>query len=312
LFLSILNSLAPVFLVITLGWLLRRSDFLSSEALEYLTRLTYWIGIPCLLFVKIATATLVLNQVGDLFLVTLSSTGIGIALSYGLATILGLPKTAIGTFVQAAFRGNLAFVGLPVIIYAFSSSATDAMAAEASTVLIFGPMVVVYNVVAVLVLLFSRHGINVQALPPLLRELASNPLFLSCLTGVSYSALRWPLPIFFERSLTAIGQMALPLALICIGGSLRGIDLRDSWAWSASAAVTKVMLMPLIGYVIAWLAGLSADSTRIALILLACPTATASYVLVQQLGGDQALASGAIVFSTLLAALSLAMVLAVV
>ena len=70
------------------------------------------------------------------------------------------------------------------------------------------------------------------------------------------------------------------------------------------------MILTIANFLACWL-GLSPDSTRIALILLACPTATASYVLVRQLGGDESLASGSILLSTLLAAPSLATILAV-
>lgn len=308
----IINSLAPIFLVIGLGWILRCKGFLSREAIEALARLAYWVGIPGLLFCKVVRSNLVPAQVSDLFLVTVGSTVAGMILSYLLALSLEVPKAAMGTFVQAAFRGNLAFVGLPVIFYAFSGSEQSAAAsAEAAALWVFGPMVALYNVAAVLVLLISRHGVNTRALRSLFGELITNPLLLACLAGILYSASGWPLPAWLGRSLEVVGQMALPLALLCIGGSLRRIDPGDGWRWLVAAAAAKVILMPLLGYAIAWLVGLNADSTRIALILLACPTAAASYVLVHQLGGDETLASGAIVLSTPLAALSLACVLVV-
>ena len=50
----------------------------------------------------------------------------------------------------------------------------------------------------------------------------------------------------------------------------------------------------------------------VALILLACPTAVASYVLADQLDGDAALSAGAIVASTLLSVVSLGVVVALV
>ena len=115
-----------------------------------------------------------------------------------------------------------------------------------------------------------------------------------------------------ERCLAAVGQMSLPLALLCIGGSLVSTPVRGKLGWSAGAAATKLVLLPLLRYVIARLLGLGTQGTRIALILLACPTASVSYILVSQLGGDKSLASGAIFISTVLAVLPLAVILAVV
>ena len=122
LFLSIANSLAPVFLVIALGWSLRRQSFLSPTALQDMARLTYWVGLPCLLFYKIARTGPNFSAAADLFLVTASTTAGGIGLGYFLARCLRIPSDSKGTFVQAVFRGNLAFVGLPVIVFAFSTA----------------------------------------------------------------------------------------------------------------------------------------------------------------------------------------------
>ena len=57
----------------------------------------------------------------------------------------------------------------------------------------------------------------------------------------------------------------------------------------------------MVGYLVARWLGLSPIETRVALIYLACPTAAASYVMAQQLGSDDKLASSIIVVSTILA-----------
>jgi hypothetical protein len=104
--------------------------------------------------------------------------------------------------------------------------------------------------------------------------------------------------------------MALPLALICIGGALATVRIRGSLVWSGTAATAKVIMMPMLGYGFGSWVGLSPEGMRIVLILLACPTASVSYVLVRQLGGDEALASSAILMSVILAMGSLAVILA--
>ncbi len=311
--LTISNSLAPVFLIIALGWLLRRHQFLSAAALQDMARLTYWVGLPCLLFVNIAAARPLLGEAGSIFAVLAVATVAGILIGYVVARWLAMPRAAVGTFLQAGFRGNLAFVGLPVILYAFADAGQDAAAAAKATALVvLGPMVVLYNIAAVLALLLSRSPISKQALGVLYRELQTNPLLLSCCAGVIYAALDWHLPVLAERSFDAVGQMALPLALLCVGGSLVSIRLRGHLGWAATAAAAKLLLLPLLGFALARLLGLSLPAMRIALVLLACPTASVSYILVSQIGGDKPLASGAILLSTVLAAAPLAIILALV
>src|SRR5512143_4338658 len=106
-FAAIVNSLAPVFLVMTLGWILRSRQFLSATALQEMARLTYWVALPCLLFVEIAAANPMFGEAGRVFLVMATATGLGMTIGYGLARWLTIPRAAMGTFLQAAFRGNL-------------------------------------------------------------------------------------------------------------------------------------------------------------------------------------------------------------
>src|SRR5690606_4317595 len=53
---AIIEILAPVFVIIGLGWGLTRTGFLGPQALGDLNRLTYWIGLPAMLFYRIAAA----------------------------------------------------------------------------------------------------------------------------------------------------------------------------------------------------------------------------------------------------------------
>ena len=47
---TVLNIVLPVFIVIGLGWGLRRGGFLSAGDNTVLTRLVYWVAAPALLF----------------------------------------------------------------------------------------------------------------------------------------------------------------------------------------------------------------------------------------------------------------------
>lgn len=310
--LVIANTLAPIFIVVALGWSLRYWHFLSARTVQDFARLTYWVGLPTLVFYKIAASDLLLQNAGSVFAVTAGATALSIVLGYTVAWSLGIPKQSIGTFVQAVFRGNLAFVGLPVIIYGFSTPEyPSAAVAEATALVVFGPLVVLYNIAAILVLHLSQAAPKEQGLLGSMGiTLLANPLVIACLAGLACTVLEWRLPLAIERTLAAVGQMALPLALLCLGGSLASVRLRSSLLWSVCAVLIKVVVTPLLGLGLALLLRLDAEGTRIALILLACPTATVTYILVTQIGGDPDLASSIVLLSTLLAGVSLAVILA--
>ncbi|WP_366213615.1 AEC family transporter [Aquisalimonas sp.] len=305
---EIINILAPVFLVIVLGWALARSGFLPAQAIGEVNRLSYWVGLPSLLFYSIGTADPQIQGVTGLLFVTAAATLLAIVAAGLGARVLGLPGGSYGTFMQGVFRGNLAFIGLPVVLYAFSNGNGSA---EASALLVFGPLVVLYNVLAVVVLVLSGGGAGRGVVRPAVYGLITNPILIASLAGVLLAFSGLQLPAFAERTLSAVGQMALPLALICIGATLYSTRIRGRIGWAVTGAVMKVALVPAIGFVLARAVGLSAEHTQIALILLACPTASVSYILAQQLRGDEGLASSIVVIANVLAVPALFVVLAI-
>lgn len=306
----VFHSLAPVFAILALGFALRRLGFVTPDLIRGTNRLVYWIGLPCVLFAKISDAPIRPGERGDAILVLLCCTAVCMAAGYLAAWCFGARGGTVGTVVQAAFRGNLAFVGLPVIIY--SSAHGDADPTVPVAVILLSALVPLYNIFAVTALLASQHRLGAAAVRKVLLELATNPLVLAALGGVAWSLGGLSMPISLGRTLDALGQMALPLALLGVGAGLELRRVRDrDRGLTILASLIKVGLGPAAGYLLAGIVGLSPVETRIVCVYLACPTAAASYVLADQLGGERSLAAGTVALSTVLslASLSLALLL---
>ncbi|MGF1479594.1 MAG: AEC family transporter [Cyanophyceae cyanobacterium] len=313
----VINTLAPVFLIILLGAVLQRTKFLSPQLTRESNRLVYWVGLPCLLFNQTAQAELASDSALRISLVLVAGMVSCIAVAYSLSRLLRLPGPSEGAFVQAAFRGNLAFIGLPVVSYALSHApATSTIAAlseeqlQSLAVLSFAPLVPLYNAAAVLVLI-AGNGRAQHSWVSLLRSVVTNPLLIACGLGLSWSLAGLALPLWLSLTCRTVGQMSLPLALLGVGVSLVTTEVRGQVSLAGLAALLKVALAPLVGVLVSRWLGLSPLEQTIALLYLACPTAIASYIMAQQLGGDDALASSTIVLSTLLSAVALATVLTI-
>ncbi|GAG25216.1 unnamed protein product, partial [marine sediment metagenome] len=224
------------------------------------------------------------------------------------------PPTRTGAFVQATFRGNLAYVGLAVIFFAFTSKGGSAAASSAQTaaILAFAPIVPIYNITAVVVLLAGREKVSLRTVLDMLFQIVTNPLLLACVAGAGFSLLGFKLPLAAAHTLQVVGQFALPVALLCIGGVLVSTNIKGRMIHSILAAIIKVGVGPAVGFLVGHLLGADPRETAIALILLACPTAVASYVLADQLGADGTLAAGAVVASTILSIISLSVVVAMI
>jgi predicted permease len=299
----IFETLAPLILLIALGAGLARVAFLGREFMEDLNKLAFWIALPALLFTSANHAEKPGGQtwllLGVLFVATLLICGVARA----VAPLLRIPRAVDGTLMQSAFRGNLAYIGIPVLAYSFGGKAPEAMA---TAVVVMVLTMAFYNILAVIVLQQPGHHAGKADGVRVLKSIATNPLMLSGLLGLAMSFFGLTLPGFLDRALVSLGGAAVPIALLCIGGSLATTPLRGRRSWILTAAVLKVAVLPVLVFVLARLAGLGPQEQRIALVLSACPTAAASFVMAKQMGGDETLASGSIALSTVLSALSLA------
>jgi predicted permease len=302
----VLSVLAPVFLVIALGAVLQRTEFVSRDFLKEANRLTYWLGLPALLFSELARS-LHGSGGGEVLLVaTLGATGLVIALAYACGWLVRVPSAALGTFVQGAFRGNLAFVGLPVIFAFPETTVAGGLPLRAAAVLIVAPTMVLYNCAGVIVLLLSQHRLSPRMLWPLLRQLATTPPLVATLAGAVWALAGWPLPAPVAKTFESLGEMALPLGLLGVGGSLVTVKLGAHWRRPLAAALVKTVGSPLCGWLAARWWGLGVVETRLMLIFMACPTAVVSYAVALELKGDEAIAAGTIVLSTLCSVVVLA------
>ena len=138
-----------------------------------------------------------------------------------------------------------------------------------------------------------------------LLALAQNPLILACLIGIGLNFSGIGLPGWSAGTLELLGRAALPLGLVAVGVALRPQALlrRDLGLWVSS--LVKLVLMPALVLVLAWLLGLDPVSQDVALLYAALPTATSAYILARQLGGDAELMAGLITAQTLAAMISL-------
>jgi predicted permease len=312
---EVVNVLLPLFAVIALGAILRQGGFAPPQLFRGTNRLVYYVALPAFLFYKAAESQLQGDAAARVFAVICGGMVATVALGYLLARLLRLPGPTTAAFVQGGYRSNLAYVGLPIALLAVASTAGEASPAlQAVGVISITMMMPIYNTVAVFVLLAGRPDRRERLgarLRELGRRLITNPLILSCTGGLLVMALGWQLPPALRETLAIIGDMTTPLALLGIGAALTFGTLRSYLRNATIASLVKTVASPLAGLAVAIWLGLSQQELRMALILLACPTAAASYVMAQQMGADEGLAANIIVMSTVLSLPALAVIMAV-
>ncbi|WP_305046234.1 AEC family transporter [Geoalkalibacter sp.] len=299
LFFDILTIVIPVFLIIALGYGLRRAALIDNHFLFQTNRLVYFVALPLLLFYEIGRADFVANFNPALVAGSSLAIALGFALSYGYAALRGYPPAARGAFSQGAFRGNLAYVGLAIVFNAYGSEGLTRAG------ILMGFLVPVLNFFAILALLLPHHGTSGnQGARFWLRQLLLNPLILASFAGIAWSFLHLPMPLILERTLRIATGMSLPLALLAIGGSFALDRLRGDLLRAFLAAGIKLVWLPLLAGGILLLFGVRGEDLAIGVLFAATPAATATYIMAHQMKGDAELAGAIVMLSTLLSALT--------
>lgn len=297
LFLDILTIVLPVFVVIALGYALKRGQLIDNAFLFQTNRLVYYVCLPLLLFHKIGTADFLANFNGTLVLGSATVIAVGFALSYGYACWRRYPPPAIGAFSQGSFRGNLAYVGLAIVFNAYGETGLTRAG------ILMGFLVPVLNFFAILALLLPQSGDGEQRGSSFwLKQLAYNPLIVASFAGILWSFCKLPMPPLLDRSLNIATGMTLPLALIAIGGGFSLERLKGDLLRAGFATGIKLVWLPLLAAAILAGLGVTGIDLAIGVLFAGTPTATATYIMAHQMKGDAELAGSIVMMSTLASA----------
>lgn len=106
------------------------------------------------------------------------------------------------------------------------------------------------------------------------------------------------LPEFMNTTINKFSSMALPVALICIGGSLSIAHIKENKFLVVLTTMLRIVISPLLFTIIAIFFGFRNESLAALFMLFGVPTAIASFILAKTMSGDADLAANVIVTTT--------------
>ncbi len=263
-----LNVTAPILILLLLGIIFRRTGFIDLHFINIANSFVFNITLPCMLFFSIASTPLAQSTNIPLFLFGVLFTLASVLLFWLLSLTL-IESGKRGVFVQGAFRGNLGIIGIALVLNAYGTE----MLATAS--LYMALIAIIDNPLAILILKPKGHKSY--------KSILSNPIIIAVFFGLLCSAYSIPIPSFLSQSGQYLAQMTLPLALICIGGSLYWQNFQDHRKEVIWATLCKLIIMPLLGTSLAIYLGFSGKALGLIYLMLSSPTAVSSYIMAKKL-----------------------------
>jgi malonate transporter and related proteins len=303
----VVAALAPVFILIVLGAILKRSLMRLETQWHGLERLTYYVLFPMLLIQTLVKADLskvpVMGVGGALFLSALAMSLLCLALRPLLAR-LKIDGPAFTSIFQGATRWQT-YVALAVSGNLFGDTGL-ALASVAMVAII--PLV---NVSSVAVLAHYASP-EKQSASAIIMTVVKNPLIWACAIGLAVNVLHLPLPKLWHEVADALGRSSLAIGLLVTGAGLHLEGLLRLNAGAAVGVFLKLILMPVLGIAMALWFGLTGSNLVIVAAGSAVPASSSAYVLARQMGGDAPLLAQIITLQTILAAVTMPLAIALV
>jgi malonate transporter and related proteins len=288
---SVASLLVPTFVLVLIGYLLRRYGGFGRSFWSDLERLIYYVLFPALLFGALASRPLQPDQASPMIYTGALFIVLGMILGFGVRWWFALAPLSFASAFQCGFRFN-GYIGFALLggLYA-----QDGIAAFG---LLTGFMVPLANVASVWAL--AHHGQG-----RMVREIIGNPLILSTFAGLVWAGLGLPLPQMMDTTLEFLGFAALPMGLIAVGAGLRLVITGQQLGVVAYLTAVKLLALPAAAWWIGGLFGLQAEYLAAAVVMAALPTASSAYILTVRMGGDGPLVATIVAVNMLAAIVTL-------
>ncbi len=294
-----LHVVAPDFLIVLLGLILRLWNKIDDSFAQATTSLVFSVCLPALVFLSLYSVDL-----GTLLNLRLILFGyFGYFFCFGLSWLVAYKiekNTNRGAFIQGAFRSNYTIIGVALTLNLFGPTGLQKGAIALAAIIPLS------NVLSVLALTLPTHRENKITPTLLASNILLNPLVIASVAAIIFSAYHWTIPALFVKVGNSLAALAMPLALLAIGGSLHMERLKQDWKIALSATGIKLIVGPLLLTLLAVYLGFRGQDLGIAFLLFATPTAVSSFIMAKAMGNNSRLAGNIVLMTTLGSVVTLA------
>ncbi len=286
----------PNLFLMGLGFFMQRRGQASRTFIDQASSFVFNYCLPCLLFFSVVDSEVDYGKQLTLIIAGIVVTFILFFGSEIYAKYFISEPADQGVFVQGVFRSNMAIIGLATVANAYGQAGLSVGAVY------MGVVTILFNILAVISLSRVSKSANDTWLSRsmmIVKKLFTNTLIIALVGAFAYKALPLP-PISGVIHTTGdlLAAVALPLALICAGASIDLKSMLHPSGLSMQASIGRIIIAPIIAIAVGLIFGLSGVHFGVLFLMVASPTAAASYVMAKAMGGNDVLAANILAFTT--------------
>lgn len=309
---AIVLIVAPVFALIAAGYASVLFRFVSEGAHKGISEFAFSIAIPALLF-----RTIVVSEFPDVSPYRMWGAYYGaLALTWIAALLISTvlrerreDREDGVVFAIGSVYGNIVMLGIPLVLSALGNEAAGPMSLILS---VNTPLLWLCGILQMELVSRKRTGSPLAVIRPVLADLARNPLMLAIGFGVIWRFTGLGLNPVVDKTVELLAQAGSPAALIALGITLFRFEVKGEMLSVVVISALKLVAMPAVAFVLAKLLNLPPIVTGVVVLFAAMPTGANAYIFAAQYQRLVNPVSGAVALGTLLAAVTLPVVVMVV
>lgn len=296
------DLLLPIFGLLLVGVVSNKVGFLTAKRVSIMNDIAFNFLVPVMVFnatyqhsfTQIFSPSLLLGYYLVYFTVYF--------ISHVFFTIFKDNAKRSVAIIQSC-SGNTGYMGLPLL------SATLGNIAVAKASILLGLAVLVQLPLMMGTLIYFNDPNSQASFQEEFQRMFLNPIILGLLLGITFSHLPITLPSPLPSILPYIGNIALGIAMIGVGASLKIEQDTRELIYFLPVGLLKLVVMPILGWIFYSLVGISIIGMKTGIILLSMPTAVITFIYTEELGGDQNFASFNITLTTIFSIFTISILL---
>lgn len=292
-------TILSIILMIAIGYVLKRIDFLSEKDINPLNKIVMNILLPCMIFSALYSSDLsLIPKLGILPFVILISSFVTGLVSFLILKKLGYDDKKLWSVLVTVMIANTAFMGYPVNLGIFGHEGfLRAIFCDIATMCIF--------LILSFVLVIKFGGTVKKAI----RKIALFPPLWAIVFGLGLNILNVPIGPVLNNTVNYLGNGAIPLIMISLGLSIDLAGLSRSKSMVAFTSIMKLLFFPAIAFIVVLFLGLSDLQYTVAIVEAAMPSGMLSLVLAITYNLDYQLTSDCILINTVISLITLPIII---
>lgn len=292
---SVFNQILILFILLLLGYVLRRLQVVGDEGAKSLTTLILKATLPAMIIdsmTGVPFSPQALSQSAGVLVISFASYFALIALSFPFARLLGAKPAEAGVYRFSLVFSNVGFMGYPVVDMIFGKEAVFYTA-------IFN---LPFNLLAFTIGLVVLTAGNDKGKVKLEWGHFVSPVVISIFIGFALFLTGFRLPEALAGSVKLLGGVTTPLSMAVIGMLLAKSSVRGVFGNFRLyvLGLFRLVLIPLASFFILRLFTHNLFLTAVPALIIAMPVAANTALLAEEHGASPELASQAVFITTLL------------